>query len=116
MFRKIYFDMFNDNIYREDYTTKSPAAHQDCEQLLLNILTLSRPKTFCDTLRKIILKYSTIPPTKIDKFNFTRDDPIAKRNFFQEKDDNKELTAIIQRLFDNISPEIAEKNWQTRLD
>jgi hypothetical protein len=116
MFRKIYFDMFNDNIYREDYTTKSPAAHQDCEQLLLNILTLSRPKTFCDTIRKIILKYSTIPPTKIDKFNFTRDDPIAKRNFFQEKDDNKELTAIIQRLFDNISPEIAEKNWQTRLD
>lgn len=114
IFRRIYFDMFNDNFYREGYINKSPAAYQDCEQLLLNILILSKPRMFCDILRRLIVKHSCIQPSTIDKFNFTRDDPIIKRNFPQEKDDNKELTGVIQRLFDNISVEDAEKIWQSK--
>lgn len=116
LFRKIYCDIFSDNIYRDDYMEKSPAAQQDCEQLLINILGLSKPKSFCNVLRSLVVKYSTIQPSKIDKFNFTRDDPIVKKNFLQEEDDNKNLTIVVQRLFDDISVEDAEKVWQNRTE
>jgi hypothetical protein len=114
LFRKIYYDIFSDNIYREDYTEKAPAAQQDCEQLLVNIISLSKPRAFCNVLRSIVAKYSTIQPSKIDKFNFTRDDPISKRSFAQEDDDDKDLTPIVQRLFDEISSENAMTIWQSR--
>jgi len=116
LFRKIYCDIFSDNIHREDYTEKAPAAQQDCEQLLINIIGLSKPKYFCNILRSIVAKYSTIQPSKIDKFNFTRDDSIIKKSFMQEEDDEKTLTSVIQRLFDDISTEEAEKIWQIRKD
>jgi hypothetical protein len=116
LFRKIYYDIFSDNIYREDYMQKAPAAQQDCEQLLVNILGLSKAKSFCNVLRSLVAKYSTIQPSKIDKFNFMRDDPISKRSFAQEEDENKELTGIVQRLFDEISVENAEKIWQDRIE
>jgi hypothetical protein len=116
LFRKIYYDIFSDNIYREDYMEKAPAAQQDCEQLLVNILGLSKPRSFCNVLRSLVVKYSTIQPSKIDKFNFTRDDPITKRSFAQEEDDNRDLTVTIQRLFDEISVEHAEKIWQNRTE
>jgi hypothetical protein len=95
---------------------KAPAAQQDCEQLLVNILGLSKAKSFCNVLRSLVAKYSTIQPSKIDKFNFMRDDPISKRSFAQEEDENKELTGIVQRLFDEISVENAEKIWQDRIE
>lgn len=116
LFRKIYCDIFSDNIYRDDYMEKAPAAQQDCEQLLVNILGLSRAKSFCNMVRSLVAKYSTIQPSKIDKFNFTRDDPIVKKNFLQEEDDNKSLTVVVQRLFDDISVEDAEKVWQSRTE
>lgn len=115
LFRKIYYDIFSDNIYREDYMEKAPAAQQDCEQLLMNILGLSKPRLFCNVLRSLVAKYSTIQPSKIDKFNFTRDDPISKRSFAQEEDDDRDLTSTVQRLFDEISIEDAEKIWQNRM-
>lgn len=116
LFRKIYCDIFSDNIYREDYVEKAPAAQQDCEQLLINILGLSKPKAFCNVLRSIVSKYSTIQPSKMDKFNFTRDDPMVRKSFAQEEDSNKNLTTIIQRLFDEISIEDSEKVWQSRTE
>lgn len=115
LFRKIYCDIFSDNLYREDYTEKAPAAQQDCEQLLCNIIGLSKPKSFCNVLRSIVAKYSSIQPSKIDKFNFTRDDPIIKKSFLQEEND-KSLSTVVQRLFDDISIEDAEKVWQTRTE
>ena len=106
--------MFNDNLYREDYGEKSPAAHQDCEQLLVNMLELSQPKRFCNLLRGLVAEHSVIQPATVDKFNFTRDDPVLKRNFAQLKDDPKETTALVQRLFDNISEETAEAFWRLK--
>ena len=114
LFRKVYFDMFNDNLYREDYGEKSPAAHQDCEQLLVNMLELSQPKRFCNLLRGLVAEHSVIQPATVDKFNFTRDDPVLKRNFAQLKDDPKETIALVQRLFDNISEETAEAFWRLK--
>lgn len=114
LFRKIYFDVFSDNIYREDYTDKSFAMQHDCEQLLLNIIALSKQKSFCDMIRRTVFKYSTIQPSKIDKFNFTRDDPIVKRNF--QEDNKTTITDTIKRVFDDISDEDAEKIWQSRVE
>jgi hypothetical protein len=116
MFRKIYFDIYGDNVYRSDYVDKFPATRQDCEQLLINILFLSGFKKFCNTLRILICKYSTIKPCKLDKFNFTKDDTINKKNFSLEKDDSKEFTDVVQRLFDGISSENAESIWREKID
>jgi hypothetical protein len=112
LFRKIYFDIFNDNTYREDYRDKTPATQQDCEQLVMNILTLAKQKAFCNLLRNIISKHANIQPSKMDKFNFTRDDPIVKKNFAQEEDSDNDYTTVVQRLFDQISTEDAQQFWQ----
>lgn len=108
MFRKIYFDIYNDNIFRIDYNDKYPATRQDCEQLLINIIGLTKQKSFCNTLRNVIVKYSTIKPCKLDKFNFTRDDPIVKKSFHLENDNQKDCIDVISRLFDNICTEDIE--------
>jgi hypothetical protein len=43
LFRKIYKDVFEDNIYRPDYMTKSQILEFDCEQLVQNIILLAQP-------------------------------------------------------------------------
>lgn len=108
LFRKIYFDIFHDNLYRENYTEKFTITTQDCAQLLENITLLSKQKTFCNTLRDIIVEKCTIKPSQLDKFNFTCDDKLIKRTFAQENDDPEELSSTLKRLFDNISKEQIE--------
>ena len=108
LFRKIYFDIFHDNLFRPDYTEKFPITTQDCAQLLENIVLLSKQKSFCNTIRELILEKCTIKPSKLDKFNFTGDDKVIKRTFAQENDDPEELTSTLKRLFDNISKEQIE--------
>ncbi len=105
LFRKIYLDIFHDNIYRDDYRDKAIIANQDCEQLLINIIALAKPKTFCDVLRNLVVKHCTIHPSHIDKFNFTADDRIHKKHFGQENDTQEELTSILCRIFDDLSEE-----------
>jgi hypothetical protein len=116
LFRKIYFDIFNDNLFRKDYIDKAPVFQQDCEQLLLNIISVSKQKHFCNLLRDIIVKYCTIQPAQNDKFNFTKDDTIVKKTFLQEKDTDKDVILIIQRLFDEIKYEEAEHIFLTHCD
>ena len=108
LFRKIYSDIFNDNVYRQDYRDKAVIASTDCEQLRINIMALSKQRSFCDTLRNIIVKYCTIQPSKLDKFNFQGDDTMNKRNFAQETDSPKEMIEIMKQLFDNITEEEIE--------
>lgn len=102
LFRKIYLDMFADNVYREDYKNKYAIGQQDCAQLLESILLLSKGKEFCNLLRRVVIKFCTIQPAELDKFNFTADDKINKRHFAQETDDEKEIFATIKQLFDDI--------------
>lgn len=114
LFRKIYMDTFSDNLYREDYTSKAPITQQDCEQLLLNILLLTKLKNFCNLLRKMVVKHCTISPTEIDKFSLTGDDRLHKKQFIQEEDYSGDLTKTIKRLFDDISDEEARNIWEER--
>jgi hypothetical protein len=109
LFRKIYFSIFDDNLYREDYTEKAQIAGQDCIQLLENIIFLSKQKSFCNTVRNLIVKNCTIQPSKLDKFNFTADDKVIKRSFAQENDDPADIQDSIKRIFDNIDKEDIDK-------
>jgi hypothetical protein len=103
LFRKMYFDMFNTHKYIEGYSKKTPLAGSDCEQLLLNIITLSKKKTFCNIVRDIVMEHSTIKPTQLDIFNFSSDDKVVKQNFLNDDDSKKDMTEIIKRVFDEIS-------------
>ena len=96
IFRKIYFDVFSDNVYRENYMEKSYATKTDCEQLLYNIVFLSNGKHFCNFLRKTIVKNNTIKPEILDKFNIISDDILVKKNFINEIE-NKEECLILKR-------------------
>lgn len=103
LFRRIYVDCFSDNVYRNDYFNKVTIGQYDLEQLLLNAVELSKPYSFCNIVRNLIKKHCVIKPSKIDKFNLTGDDKIAKRNFNQEQDSYENIVSLVRALFDNIS-------------
>jgi hypothetical protein len=109
LFRKIYYDAFNDNVYRPDYKEKAPIFSEDCEQLLTNILLIARQKQFCNLMRFVISKFCVITPTTNDSFNFTADDGICKKNFDKRIDSIEDVEGCIKRLFDNISEDDIKK-------
>lgn len=115
MFRRIYFDVFNDNTYRDNFADSVVACHMDCEQILQNIFDLSRAKKFCNLLRKMVIKHATIQPTEKDKFDLQADDRHHKKQFCEMKDNPDELTSVVQELFDDISDEDAMSVWQNRI-
>lgn len=104
IFRKIYMDIFNDNIYRETYLS-IPICQQDCEQLLVNIIFLSKPKQTIKIMQNIVMKHNTFFPTTNDKFNLTGDDRMQRRQFAEEQDSQAEVERNVRRLFDEISEE-----------
>ena len=109
IFRKIYYDFFKDNIYRENYKSKANIFTLDCDQLLLNIIFLSKPKEVCNVFREIIVKNCTYVPTQQDSFNFTADDAIIKNTFNTMEDKSEDLVKVFQKIFENLSDEQAEK-------
>lgn len=111
LFRTIYFDIFNDNTYREDYASKTQITQQDCEQLIINILVLSRPIDFCRRFREMIVEHATIPATELDKFNLTADDRLQKKYFAKTKDEDEDMDDFIKQLFDGISKDDAREVW-----
>jgi hypothetical protein len=106
LFRKLYYDVFNDNEYRKGYKTSNPITEYDCEQVLQNIYTLSKPKEFCISVRNIVKKNCTYYPTENDRFNLHGDDTVQKKRLLNNKE-NIDIVEIIQCLFDNISSEDA---------
>jgi hypothetical protein len=102
LFRKIYFDVFEDNIYRKDYMSKSQITEFDCEQLILNIITLSQPITLCKLFQDIIITKCTITPTEADKFDFYGDDKIQQKRFNTTKDLDENTANVMKRLFNGI--------------
>lgn len=105
-FRKIYFDIFNDNEYREDYDKKTNITANDCNQLLTNIFTLSNNMEFYNLVRNIIKDNATYKPTENDKFNLYGDELVLKKRFSKKKDNNDNID-IVKSLFDNITSEQA---------
>lgn len=115
LFRKVYMDIFKDNVYRENYKDV-PIAGQDCQQLLVNLIAFSKPRALCEVVRNIIVKNCSIQPSRVDKFNFTADDKINKRLFNSQEDKDEEITASFKRLFDGLSDEDAYRLWSEKID
>ena len=113
LFRKFYFDMFNDNLYRSDYANTYPLGQGECEQLLHNIVLLCRQRTFCDLCRNIVMQACEIHLTKLDTVNFQADDKLNKRQFAQEKDEIGDWINTVQQLFDDFSDEDAKRFAET---
>jgi hypothetical protein len=84
LFRKLYYRVFSDNTYRNNYTSSTTLTEYDCEQLMQNIILLSDPIKFCNMLREIIKEKCEYTPTADDEFNLKCDDNVTKR-MFKEK-------------------------------
>ena len=106
LFRKIYYDVFHDNIFRTDYKTKNSITEFDCEQLIQNIFKLAIPKDFCNFLRNIVKEKASYIPSENDKFNIHGDDLIQKKRFANKKE-TTDISDIIKLLFDGITSEEA---------
>lgn len=103
LFRKIYFDVYHDNVYRSDFR-KFPIFTQDIEQLLHNILCITREISFCNLLRELTVKNATYTPSKeLDKFNLTSDDPHSRKLFSLSSDKPETTLLAIYRMFDGIT-------------
>jgi hypothetical protein len=102
-FRTIYKDVFGDNEYREKYVYNCQITECDLEQLLENILVLSKPKQFCIQLQKLIVKNSKYIPGDNDKFNLSGDDSLQRKRFIELED--VDGCEIYRRIFDNITIE-----------
>ena len=111
LFRRLYFEVFNDNIYRENFKNKCPHLENEFLQLTQNIFSLINPISFSLKLIEIVKKHSSyIPNEQNDSFNLRMDDNLQKikyKNYKLTIEDNYELAS---KIFDNISKEESQ-SW-----
>ena len=112
MFRKLYRDVFGDNDFRKDFSSKCQITECDCEQLLQNIITVGQPKDFYNIVRTIVKNKATYTPTENDKFNLYGDDSLQRKRFHDKED--IDLVDILKQLFDDISSEEAVDFYRSR--
>ena len=112
IFRKIYNNVFGDNEYREKYNYTSQITECDLEQLIQNIIILSKPKQFCIRLQKLIIKNAKYIPTDNDNFNLYGDDCLQRKRFSEL--DDLDGPDIYKRIFDNITIEKAVDLYRER--
>jgi hypothetical protein len=114
LFRNIYRDIFHDNSYRSDYLSQAQIAEYDCEQLLLNIICLSKPIEMCKILQDIVKTNCILKSTELDKFNLYADDKLQQKRFSSANDSDKDICDIIKTIFDNISDDDATEVLNAR--
>ena len=98
IFRELFFTIYNDNNYREDWLGNLQGLEHDCKQIVKNILVISNTKLFSKICRNIVIKNNHHIKEDKDILNLTRQDPIHN----VEPNETKEY---IHRLFDDISKE-----------
>jgi hypothetical protein len=112
MFRKLYKDVFGDNDFRNDFSSKCQITECDCEQLLQNIILISKPKEFYNLVREMVVNKATYIPTENDKFNLYGDDSLQRKRFHDKED--VDLVDIIKQLFDDITSVQAVDFYRSR--
>ena len=112
MFRKLYKDVFGDNDFRNDFSSKCQITECDCEQLLQNIILISQPKEFYNLVRDMVVSKATYIPTENDKFNLYGDDSLQRKRFHDKED--VDLVDIIKQLFDDITSVQAVDFYRSR--
>ena len=106
MFRKMYFDVFCDNDYRDNFLQKVSKIELDLKQIIQNICLLCNPKKFNKFMRKIVKDKATYKVTVNDIKNFSTDDSSQRRRFENEKE-TIDPVEIMKLMFDNMSSEEA---------
>jgi hypothetical protein len=106
MFRKMYFDVFCDNDYRDNFLQKVSKIELDLKQIIQNICLLCNPKKFNKFMRKIVKDKATYKVTANDIKNFSTDDSSQRRRFENEKE-TIDPVEIMKLMFDNMSSEEA---------
>jgi hypothetical protein len=101
-FRKMYYDVFHDNMYRPYYTTENIILEYDCEQLVQNICLLANFYEFSNVLRDLVKTHNCYKKTTNDWFNIVTDDVLQKKSF-KEKNKNDDYIDTIKLLFDDIT-------------
>lgn len=110
LYRRIYQSIFLDNTYRETINIEYPVLVQDCEQLMINILYLTKKSDFSSMVKTtIVQKCSHEKCTGMDRFNLTRDDILSRKAFHNYKDSSTEFSSYLRRMYDNISDEQVAK-------
>lgn len=105
LFRKIYYDTFHDNNFRENFTNVNAIMKEDCSILLKNIMLLSNRYRFYAKIRKIIMdKFSYKLDSDYDRFNIYADDTLQRNKFKNETEKKTDMEEIeyIKGLFDEI--------------
>ena len=115
LFKKIYFDTFYDNNYRENYGSFHQITECDLEQLLQNILILSKPTKFFKKFRELVIKKSTYKKEKNDKFQLYSDDVLQCRRFETMSDVEDGDPDVFNRLFSNISMATSKEMFLSRV-
>lgn len=109
LFRKIYFDVYKDNDYRNEFQSGAIIFEQDCKMILSNLLSVCKPKSFNKVLKKLFMQKAIIQPSEIDKFNFYADDSISKREYESLSDSEEHVIPTFKRLFDTVSDDDIKK-------
>lgn len=115
-FRRIYFDVFKDNKYREDYSKAVPILDEEGLQIIKSIYLMTKRKEFRSSVQKLIIEKATIKPTRLDKINMASIDQLIKRAIDAEKGDERDLFEAAQNLFDGITPEQSDILWDKCLE
>ena len=112
-FRRIYFDIFNDNIYREDYKTYSEQydiIQLELKTLFHNILLIANKVKFRKTLCRFIKEEIEYESSTNDVFDIKNDDKIAKDDVIKLDDEFMEsLRHSVRNMFDNLSSSNIDK-------
>lgn len=104
LFRRIYYEYFHDNKYRADYR-KASVFENDCQQLISNIIALSKSATFRQSLQQIVKANCSLQPSQFDRFDHTIDIKFVAKQCKNDQDDIEEAAQGMKQLFDELTDE-----------
>lgn len=110
LFKTIYYDIFHDNTYRQNFTLLSNVAEIECRQLIKTIITLTNPKELRNVFITVTKKNATcFPDSETNKFNMTADDKVFAQTLKAEELDIGYIDSVFEQIFENITHAEIEK-------
>ena len=100
VFRKIYFKVFHDYVYRENFANSALIFEGDCKQLLTNLCVLATYKKLSCLWKTAVKTLVITPDEKEDIYNLKSDDRFLKEEL--EKREGQIDMDMIKMLFDEI--------------